>query len=164
MHKKHYCSNENLKIYPIVSVLSTLHRLIVNVIWVIWMRIAVVPTLWLVEIMRCRKPWLPDIPVSLLPQVGINAAQEVYGFCVSIPQLEQHTLWKAALRGDTTLPRPPIREPGLFWRWMPATVADSIGEMGQSTVASRGVGAGVGKNSLFAFTQYFPMYQGCSSF
>lgn len=34
-----------------------------------------------------------------------------------------------------------------------ASLADSIDEMGQSTTASRSAGAGVGKNTLFAFTQ-----------
>lgn len=49
-----------------------------------------------------------------------------------------------------------IRELELFWRWMPASLADSLGEMGQSTTAS-GAGVGVAKNTLFAFTQNTPM-------
>lgn len=39
---------------------------------------------------------------------------------------------------------------------MPARVADSVGEMGQSTSTSCRAGPGVGKNTLFALTQVTP--------
>lgn len=80
-----------------------------------------------------RGDWLAveglDIPLWLLPQVGTSPERkDLSGFCVSIPQLEHRGC------GDTAqgLPSGWGWGGGLFWRPVPASLADSTGHTGQS--------------------------------
>lgn len=63
-----------------------------------------------------------------------------------------------------------IRELDMFWRWMPASLADSLGEMGQSTTSSCSAEPEVEKKHPVCFhlensNDYtFLIYQGWASF
>lgn len=85
MHKKYYRWNNPDSSYNIGFICS-LRCFIDSVIWVIWKCVASAAIGW--WSWGRKRPWLSDIPVSSLPQVGTSAAQEVYSFCVTIPQLE----------------------------------------------------------------------------